>query len=103
VDRPPSKLPSIPATPPPQPPSLPPSRLPQLQPRPRRYVGLTDDPERRRQEHGNPADWKQLTFDSEAAARLWEETLLNGGYRGGTGGAGWRYGYTYTITPTTRQ
>ena len=41
------------------------------------YVGLTDDPDRRRSEHGAPSDWQQTTraFDSEASARAWEEEL----------------------------
>ena len=25
------------------------------------YVGLTDDPDRRRSEHGAPSDWQQTT------------------------------------------
>jgi len=68
------------------------------------YVGLTDDPDRRRTEHGNPADWQQARFDTEAAARTWEaQYFAKPGYQGGTGGGGWRYGYWYTITPQTRQ
>ena len=70
------------------------------------YVGLTDDPVRRRAEHGYPGDWQQTTiaFANEAAARIWEKAeLAKPGRRGGTGGGGWRYGYMYTITPSTRQ
>jgi len=62
-----------------------------------KYVGLTHDPERRRQEHGNPADFTVVgEFDSESGAREWEEQMLESGYSGDTGGAGWRYGYTFT-------
>jgi hypothetical protein len=69
-----------------------------------KYVGLTDNPSRRKQEHGNPSDWWQKKFDTEIEARAWEkETLSKPGYTGGTGGDGWRYGYTYTITSSTVQ
>ena len=67
------------------------------------YVGLTDEPARRRQEHGRPAGWSETgPGTSEAAARAWEaEYVGRPGYQGGPGGAGWRYGYWYTITPQT--
>ena len=66
------------------------------------YVGLTDDPERRRAEHGNPSDWQQTQFSTEAEARAWEAKYVGKpGYQGDTGGAGWRYGYWYTITSST--
>ena len=69
-----------------------------------KYVGLTDSPEIRKQQHGNPSDWWQRVFRTENEARAWEKAMLNRvGYTGGTGGAGWRYGYTYTITSSTRQ
>lgn len=69
-----------------------------------KYVGLTDDPEERKQVHGNPVDWWQREFYSEREARAWEkEMLAKPGYKGGTGGEGWRYGYTYTITYLTRE
>jgi len=64
-----------------------------------KYVGLTDDPERRKQEHGNPADFRVVRdFTSEAIAREWEKQMLAQGYEGDTGGAGWKYGYTFSIT-----
>ncbi len=71
----------------------------------RYYVGLTDDPDRRRGEHGNPSDWRITgPFVDETSARTWERRFLDSpGYTGGTGGAGWHYGYTYTITPFTKE
>ncbi len=66
------------------------------------YVGLTDDPEDRKQQHGNPSDWTVTgPFTSEQAARDWEKRQLAKGHQGGPGGAGWSYGYRYTITSTT--
>ena len=69
------------------------------------YVGLTDNPDRRRQEHGNPPDWHQTApFPGEPDARAWEAKYVGRpGYQGAPGGPGWRYGYWYTIAPTTRQ
>lgn len=68
------------------------------------YVGLTDDPDRRRQEHGNPPDWKQTKFTMEAEARAWENKYVGKpDYQGGTGGGGWQYGYWFTITKFTKQ
>lgn len=69
-----------------------------------KYVGLTDNPSRRKTEHGSPSDWTQQSFYSENEARTWEKRMISlPGYRGGTGGDGWRYGYIYTITPNTVQ
>ena len=67
------------------------------------YAGLTDDPARRKAEHGNPADWSQQSFDTERQAREWEKIIQDLGCQGDTGGKGWRYGYTYTITSTTKE
>ncbi len=68
-------------------------------------VGLTDDPDRRRTEHGSPSDWRVVrSFAAEVQARAWEGQFANApGYRAGTGGSGWRYGYAYTITQRTKQ
>ncbi|MBI2373858.1 MAG: hypothetical protein HYV07_07665 [Deltaproteobacteria bacterium] len=69
-----------------------------------KYVGLTNDLERRHAEHGEPADWKAWgPFKSEQEARAWEKQKLAQGYEGGPGGAGWRYGYEYTITRNTQE
>ncbi|MFO0582041.1 MAG: hypothetical protein U0229_07215 [Anaeromyxobacter sp.] len=67
------------------------------------YVGLSDDLRRRKAEHGNPPDWKPYgPFLNEDAARAWEKlALAQPGTKGGPGGAGWRFGYSFTLTPTT--
>ncbi len=63
-----------------------------------KYYGLTDDPERRKVEHGNPRDWKiEKKFTSEHEARKWEKEMVSKpGSAGDTGGKGWKYGYSYT-------
>lgn len=64
-----------------------------------RYVGLSNDPKRRKQEHGNPSDFRIIKkFMSEASARQWEKGMLDKGYDGDTGGKGWKYGYTFSKT-----
>jgi hypothetical protein len=69
-----------------------------------KYIGLTDDPNRRRQDHGNPYDWWECSFTSEDEARAWEKDMLsNPDHTGIPGGEGWRFGYIYTITPSTNQ
>ena len=69
-----------------------------------KYVALTDDPVERRRAHSNPSDWSQRVFFSEQEAQAWEkEWIAKPGYTGGTGSKGWKYGYTYTITTSTRQ
>lgn len=69
------------------------------------YVGLTDDPERRKQEHNNPRDWKiEKRFASEAEARTWERgEISRPGHCGGGGGSGWRFGYEYIVTSSTQE
>jgi hypothetical protein len=70
----------------------------------RRFVGLTDDPARRQEEHNNPRDWQQRTFATEEEARRWQKELLeNPEFETGAGDRGWRYGYTYTVRPWTRE
>jgi len=69
-----------------------------------KYVGLTNNPQQRQEDHGNPVDWWQRSFSTESEARTWEkEMLAKPGYTGNPGGEGWRYGYTYTITSSTNQ
>ena len=69
------------------------------------YVGLTDDPEKSRADHGYPADFTVVwQFDSETTARAWEKLMLkNPGFQGVPGRKGWKYGYIYTINQTTIQ
>jgi hypothetical protein len=67
-----------------------------------KYVGLTDNEKERKTAHGNPTDWWSRTFSSEKEARQWEKDMpAKPGYKGGAGGAGWKIGYTYTITSST--
>ena len=69
----------------------------------KKYAGLTDDPQKRKGDHGNPADWKVVEeFSTESEARNWEKYMHDAkGYKGDEGGTGWRYGYIYTITKRT--
>lgn len=62
-----------------------------------RYAGLTDDPERRKREHGSPPDFRVVRrFGTEREARDWEKGILAKGYAGDTGGKGWEFGYTFS-------
>jgi hypothetical protein len=66
------------------------------------YVGLTDDPQRVWQEHGCPADWQTYgPFTTERHAKAWEAYVLKTGCKGGSAGAGWKYGYSYLVSPFT--
>lgn len=49
-------------------------------------IGITDDPNRRRTEHGNPQYWMEWKADSEEIARSVEKYFLNKGMKGGGGG-----------------
>ncbi len=63
-----------------------------------RYAGLTDEPKRRKLEHGNPRDFRIMQqFTSETAARQWERRMLAQGYEEDTIGKSWKYGYTFSI------
>jgi hypothetical protein len=62
-----------------------------------KYAGLTNDPQRVKKEHNFPSDFKMRQFGSESEARRWEKHILKQGYEGKTGGAEWRYGYTYSV------
>ena len=57
-------------------------------------IGVTDDPNRRRTEHGNPGSWIQWNADTEQAARNVESYFLAKGMKGGGGGGG-RADYVY--------
>jgi len=63
-----------------------------------KYAGLTDEPKRRKQEHGNPSDFSVMQqFTCETAARQWKSRMLARGYEEDIGGEGWKYGYTFSI------
>jgi hypothetical protein len=49
-------------------------------------IGITADPERRKNEHGNPKYWMQWQADSEGIARDIEKYFLDKGMKGDTGG-----------------
>lgn len=57
-------------------------------------IGVTDDPVRRKTEHGNPQHWHQWDADTETAARNVEKYFLDKGMKGAPGGAG-RADYVY--------
>lgn len=57
-------------------------------------IGVTDDPSRRKPEHGNPSSWHQWDADSETAARNVERYFQDKGMKGGPGGPG-RADYVY--------
>ena len=68
------------------------------------YIGLTDDPDAKRIEHGNPPDWSQRAFETQPEALEWKRNeLWDRGYLSGPLTAEWRFGYTYTITAQTVQ
>ena len=51
-------------------------------------IGVTDDPARRRGQHGNPPAWRQWNADTETAARNVETYFQAKGMKGGPGGPG---------------
>ncbi|MDX6770040.1 MAG: hypothetical protein SF051_10950 [Elusimicrobiota bacterium] len=51
-------------------------------------VGVTEDPARRKTEHGNPPYWMQWRADSEDHGRAVERHFLDKGMKGGAGGPG---------------
>ncbi|HIJ71937.1 MAG TPA: hypothetical protein HPP87_11335 [Planctomycetes bacterium] len=62
-----------------------------------RYAGLTDEPKRIKQEHGNPRNFGIIQqFRTEAEAKLWVSRMLARGYEKDTMGKGWKYGYTFS-------
>ncbi|MDP8209012.1 MAG: hypothetical protein P9L92_20280 [Candidatus Electryonea clarkiae] len=68
------------------------------------YVGLTDDPEKRKELHGNPEDWELMDpFENEREARNWEMLKRISGFKGGERTGEWKYGFIYTITIKTNE
>jgi len=57
-------------------------------------IGITNDPDRRRVEHGNPKYWMQWRADTEAIARNVEKYFLDKGMKG-SGGGGENPHYVY--------
>ncbi len=57
-------------------------------------IGVTDNPTRRRSEHGNPTTWHHWDADTEQAARNVEAYFIAKGMQGATGGGG-RADYVY--------
>ena len=51
-------------------------------------IGVTDNPVRRKSEHGDPTHWHQWDADTETAARNVEKYFLDKGMKGGGGGLG---------------
>lgn len=49
-------------------------------------IGITDDPDRRRNEHGNPRPWHEWEAHSEKIARNVEAYFLDKGMKGAGGG-----------------
>lgn len=49
-------------------------------------IGMTDDPERRRDEHGNPEHWHQWRANIETIARKVEKYFLDKGMKGAPSG-----------------
>lgn len=49
-------------------------------------IGITDNPDRRKREHGNPVGWHHWYAVLETSARQIEKYFLNKGMRGDTGG-----------------
>lgn len=49
-------------------------------------IGITDDPERRRQEHNNPTRWHHWYAVTETSVRKIEKYFLDKGMKGAPGG-----------------
>lgn len=58
----------------------------------RRYsawtVGVTDNPSRRRREHGDPRTWHRWNAHTEVVSRRIEAYFIAKGMKGATGGGG---------------
>lgn len=51
-------------------------------------IGITDDPDRRKREHGNPQCWHHWDASTEEVARRIESYFLEKGCKGAGGGGG---------------
>ena len=63
------------------------------------FVGLTDNPIRRRAELGDPPDWRvEHWFPKESDARAWERAeVVRPAHGAAPTGQGWRFGYKFTL------
>jgi hypothetical protein len=59
------------------------------------YVGITNDTETRRKQHGNPDDFFSRMAKDEENARMAEKFLLDMGMKGGHGGGNDKSRYVY--------
>jgi hypothetical protein len=60
-------------------------------------IGVTDEPGRRRLQHGNPRTWYYWNANTENVARRIEAYFINRGMKGATGGRGYA-NYIYIFT-----
>ena len=51
-------------------------------------IGVTDDHDKRKEEHDNPKHWHQWDADTEQEARNVESYFIDKDMKGGTGGLG---------------
>jgi len=59
-------------------------------------IGITDNPEQRKRQHGNPVAWHQWRADTEGIARRVEKYFLDKGMKGGpSGGESPNYVYIF--------
>lgn len=49
-------------------------------------IGITENPKKRKSEHGKPGKWHQRRASSELVARRIEKHFIDKGMKGGTGG-----------------
>lgn len=66
-------------------------------------IGVTDDPARRRSQHGNPKIWRDWNANTENVARRIEAYFINNkGMKGGGGGPGGA-NYVYIFTKSRKR
>lgn len=64
-----------------------------------KYAGLTDDPFKCMQKHGNPIDWQiQKYFNNEEQAYKWKSGMQVIGYQDKSEENGWHFGFTFSAT-----
>ncbi|MBN2208363.1 MAG: hypothetical protein JW759_03615 [Candidatus Coatesbacteria bacterium] len=61
-------------------------------------IGLTNDPDKARTQHGSPSDWWEHEFMSETAASAWlEHALTKPGHTADKGDRAGRHGFAYEM------